>query len=236
MGEAARGAGPIGRAARTLGAEFEVVNLGTAGDVGPVAGVTNCYLGPGAANLAHSPSMTEYQIARALAAGRHAAERARLGGARLFIGQALGLGNTLAATALASALLDRDPESLLGPGDPVLRGIGAVRRGLGLHGGNLGSAYEALRRLGGFDLAALTGACLACAHMGLPVRVDGYLSAVAALAAARLCPGSRDWMRFSRTAAGMGHRLVIEALGLRPFSPDLGTGQCRLGSLSISMR
>jgi nicotinate-nucleotide--dimethylbenzimidazole phosphoribosyltransferase len=61
-------------------------------------------------------SARAFQLACALAAGRHAAERAKLNGAQLFIGGEMGIANTSAATALASALLDIDPVLLAGPG------------------------------------------------------------------------------------------------------------------------
>jgi nicotinate-nucleotide--dimethylbenzimidazole phosphoribosyltransferase len=80
---------------------------------------------------------------------------------------------------------------------------------------------EALRRLGGFEIAALVGSYIACAHIGLPVLVDGFISTVAALAATRLCPGTEHWLLFSHTSAEPGHRLVLNALKAQPLL-DLG--------------
>jgi nicotinate-nucleotide--dimethylbenzimidazole phosphoribosyltransferase len=80
---------------------------------------------------------------------------------------------------------------------------------------------EALRRLGGFEIAALTGSYMACAQMGLPVLVDGFISSVATLTAARLCPGAEDWFLFSHASAEPGHRTVLDALDARPLL-DLG--------------
>jgi nicotinate-nucleotide--dimethylbenzimidazole phosphoribosyltransferase len=80
---------------------------------------------------------------------------------------------------------------------------------------------EALRRLGGFEIAALTGAYLACAHMALPVLVDGFISSVAALVATRLQPGVADWLLYSHASAETGHGAVLAALEARPLL-DLG--------------
>lgn len=213
-------------AARALGAQLEVINLGTVLDTGPVEGVKHYALGPGTANFTREPAMTEHQLACALAAGRHAAERARLTDAQLFIGGEMGIGNTTAATALACALLDAPPVSLTGPGtglDPqgVMRKTAVVCRALERHSRHHGTPLEALRRLGGFEIAALTGSYIACAHIGLPVLVDGFISSVAALAAARLCPGAGDWLLFSHASPEPGHRTVLEALDARPLL-DLG--------------
>lgn len=222
----ARGGAAINVLARELGAELEVINLGTAFDTGPLEGVKEYGLGPGTADFTRQPAMTREQLARALAAGRHAAERARLAGAQLFIGGEMGIGNTTAASALACALLDAAPETLAGPGTGldaagVARKAALLRRALERHRRALTDPLEVLRRLGGFEIAALTGACLACAHMGLPLLVDGFIGTAAAVAAARLCPDAGRWFLFSHTSAEPGHRLMLEALGARPLL-DLG--------------
>jgi nicotinate-nucleotide--dimethylbenzimidazole phosphoribosyltransferase len=222
----ARGGAAISVAARALGASLEVINLGTAFDTGPLDGVKDYRLGPGTANFTREPAMTEHQLACALAAGRHAVERARLNGAQLFIGGEMGIGNTTAASALACALLDAPPQRLAGPGTGldalgVTRKAEVIRRALACHSAHHGTPLEALRRLGGFEIAALTGGYIACAHMGLPVLVDGFISTVAALAAARLCPGAGHWFLFAHASAEPGHRAVLDALDARPLL-DLG--------------
>jgi nicotinate-nucleotide--dimethylbenzimidazole phosphoribosyltransferase len=222
----ARGGAAISVAARALGAPLEVINLGTAFDTGPIAGVKDYHLGPGTANFTREPAMNEQQLGSALAAGRHAAERARLAGAQLFIGGEMGIGNTTAASALACALLDAPAERLAGPGTGVdahgvARKIEVIRRALARHSHHHGTPLEALRRLGGFEIAALTGAYIACAQIGLPVLVDGFIASSAALAATRLCPGAGHWFLFAHASAEPGHRAVLEALDARPLL-DLG--------------
>ena len=49
-------------------------------------------------------------------------------------------------------------------------------------GGAVDLAHAALRTLGGFEIAALTGAYIACAQQGLPALVDGFLTNSGALA------------------------------------------------------
>ncbi|MBK1699600.1 nicotinate-nucleotide--dimethylbenzimidazole phosphoribosyltransferase [Thiococcus pfennigii] len=222
----ARGGAGISVAARALGATMEIVDLGTVVDPGALAGVVRCDLGPGTANFVAGPAMDEHQCARALAAGRHAAERARLAGADLFIGGEMGIGNTTVSAGLASALLSLDPEALAGPGTGLDAGgiahkVAVLRRALAHHRDHLDDPREALRRLGGFEIAALAGSYIACAQMGLPVLVDGFISSTAALAATRLHPGTRDWLILTHASAEPGHRRVVEALDARPLL-DLG--------------
>lgn len=212
--------------ARGIDAKFEVINLGTAYDTGPVEGVKNYALGPGTANFTNEPAMNIRQLTCAIGAGRHAVEHACLNGAQLFIGGEIGIGNTTVATALACALLNMPPEFLAGPGTGldshgVARKVEVIRRTLNRHSQYHGMPLEALRRLGGFEIAALTGSYIACAHIGLPVLVDGFISSVAALAATRLCPGAGEWLLFSHTSAEPGHRAVLESLDAQPLF-DLG--------------
>ncbi len=82
-------------------------------------------------------------------------------------------------------------------------------------------AREIMRRLGGFEIAALAGAYLRCAQRGLPVLIDGFISSVGALAARRLKPQVADWFIFSHTSAEPGHRRVLAAMEARPLL-DLG--------------
>ena len=217
-----RGGAAISVLAKELGASLEVINLGTVQQLGPVAGIVTERLGPGTADLSRDAAMTPHQFIQALSAGRHAAERARMADAHLFIGGEMGIGNSTAAAALCCALLGADPSALTGPGtglDPagVTRKTRVIARALALHHAHARSPLEALRRLSGFEIAALTGAYIACAHMGLPVLVDGFIASAAALAAVQLNPTVRPWLLFAHNSAEPGHARVLEALAAEPL-------------------
>jgi nicotinate-nucleotide--dimethylbenzimidazole phosphoribosyltransferase len=218
----ARGGAAINAAARAIDGELEVINLGTAHDTGPLDNVTDYALAPGTANFTREPAMTEQQLASAMTAGQQAAERARLAGADVFIGGEMGIANTTAATALACTLLATAPSRLAGPGTG-LDGAGVahkaqvIQRALELHISHIDSPLEAMRRVGGFEIAALAGAYIACAHRQQAVLVDGFISSVAALAAVRLRPGVERWLLYSHASAEPGHRIILDALGAQPL-------------------
>jgi nicotinate-nucleotide--dimethylbenzimidazole phosphoribosyltransferase len=216
----ARGGAAISVLAQALGASFEVVNLGTATPV--VGGAHDVWLGPGTASFAQDAAMSEAQLAAALDAGRHSVERAVAAEANLYIGGEIGIGNTTAAAALACALLPAEPEALAGPGTGldaagVARKVAVIRRSLARHAGALGSAAEILRRLGGFEIAALAGAYVRCAQLGLPTLIDGFIAGAAALAARQLRPGVQSWWLFSHRSREPGHAAVLAALEARPL-------------------
>lgn len=185
--------------------------------------------------------MTEHQLYRALGAGRHAAERARLADGQVFIGGEMGIANTTAATALACALLGASPPALTGPGTGLDRSgvahkASVIQRALDRHADALASPLEILRRLGGFEIAALTGAYLACGHMGVPVLVDGFISSVAALVATRLQPGTAQWLLYSHASAEPGHAAVLAALQAQPLLDlDMRLGEGSGAAIAIPL-
>lgn len=225
IGNFARGGAAINVLARELNATLEVINLGTIGQAG-IAGVHDAALGPGSANFVNGPAMTEAQLGGALAAGRHSVERALAGGAQLYIGGDMGIGNTTAAAALACALLSAKPELLAGPGTGldergVARKAAVIRRALEKHSGHLRTARDALQRLGGFEIAALVGAYVRCAQRGVPALIDGFICGCAALAASRILPGAQTWWLFAHRSKEPGHTAILSALEARPLL-DLG--------------
>jgi nicotinate-nucleotide--dimethylbenzimidazole phosphoribosyltransferase len=220
-----RGGAAISVLARALNATLEVINLGTVGRA-VIAGAHDVALGPGTANFVNGPAMTDAQLNGALEAGRQSVERALAGGAQLYIGGDMGIGNTTAAAALACALLSARPEALAGPGTGldergVARKATVIRRALDKHSGYLKTPHDALQRLGGFEVAALVGAYLRCAQLGLPALIDGFIAGAAALTASRMRAGARGWWLFAHRSREPGHAAILTALEARPLL-DLG--------------
>jgi nicotinate-nucleotide--dimethylbenzimidazole phosphoribosyltransferase len=219
------GGAAISVLARQLSAQLDVVDLGTVAPLN-LPGVRHLNLGPGTANFAQGPAMSEAQLHAALDGGRDSVLRASAAGAQLFIGGEMGIGNTTVATALACALLECPAASLVGPGTGLdAQGVShkaqVVDRSLRLHAQSIGDPLASLRALGGFEVAALVGAYLACAQQGMAALVDGFICTVAALVAVRINPSCREWLFFSHRGAEPGHRLVLEALQAEPLL-DLG--------------
>jgi nicotinate-nucleotide--dimethylbenzimidazole phosphoribosyltransferase len=220
------GGAAISVLARQLGASLEVVDLGTVTPSLNLPNVRHLNIGPGTANFVQGSAMTQAQGELALQAGRDSVLRAIAAGAHLFIGGEMGIGNTTAASALACALLDCPVMHLTGPGtglnaEGVSHKAQVIERALMLHAAQRGDALLTLFNLGGFEVAALVGAYLACAQEGVAVLVDGFICSVAALVAVRLNPQCRQWLLFGHRGAEPGHRHVLESLNAEPLL-DLG--------------
>lgn len=227
------GGAAISVLSRSLGLSMEVVDAGTLAD--PLDGVIVDKPCRGTSDFTAGAAMSEDQLAHALGSGERAVERA--GQADLLVLGEMGIGNTTAASALASSLLARSPEDLVGPGagldaSGLVHKLRVVNDALALHrpeiDGATTPALETLRRLGGLEIAALTGAIIASTRRGTPVVVDGFIVSVAALVATRLTPSCRPWLLFGTRSAEPGHAAVLDALDAEPLL-DLGL---RLGEAS----
>lgn len=218
----ARGGAAISVLACSLGATLEVVDVGSVWDGETLPGVVMQKAARGTANFRRQPAMDGTQLAAALQAGRDTVERAQKEGAQLFIGGEMGIANTTAATALACALLGRSASEIAGPGtglDPagVARKATIIDAALALHRPAMNSPLEALRHVGGFEIAALAGAYIACAQAGLPVLVDGFIASAAALAALKIRPDAANWWFYGHASAEPGHIHLMQALDARPL-------------------
>lgn len=215
--------------AKELGAAFQVVNVGTVAALPPLPGVVDRRLAAGTANFCREPAMSAAQCERALATGAETVDGA--GPIDLWVGGEMGIANTTAAAALVCALLAEPAALWVGRGtgvddDGVARKAAAIDRALALHQAALASPLAVLQHLGGFEIAALTGAYLRCAQRGVPALVDGFICSAAALVAMRLNPAAREWLLFSHCSAEQGHRRLIEKLGARPLlNLDLRLGE-----------
>lgn len=222
----ARGGAAISVLARELGAALEVVDLGTAIDGGDLDGVIRARIGPGTRNFCRGEAMSPTESMAAFRAGRDAAERARQGGAQLFVGGEMGIANTTSATAVAALLLEEDPQVLAGPGTGldaagVAHKVEVVRRGIERHAAVAGDTSAVLAAVGGFEVAALAAAQVAAAQRGIPSLVDGFIAGVAALAAVRRVPAVAPWLFYGHRSAEPGHDRVLRALEAEPLL-DLG--------------
>ncbi len=225
-----RGGAAITVLANLHSAKLEVVNVGTVEPLEPLPRVVDARIGPGTHPFVEASAMSRTECEAALAAGRSALMRAQQQQADLFIGGEMGIGNTTSAAAVAAALLELEGREVSGAGTG-LDSAGVVQKGrlidqaLAFHRAHLQDPLEVLRRLGGFEMVALSGSMVAAAQQGIPVLVDGFITSVAALAAVRMAPESRQWMIFSHRSAEQGHQRVLEALQAEPLL-DL---QLRLG-------
>lgn len=114
--------------------------------------------------------------------------------------------------------------------------MGVIERAIALNRPDPSDPLEVLAKLGGYEIAGLVGVILKGAAERVPVIIDGFISAAAALVAVKLCPAARDYLLAAHCSAEPGHRLILEALGLRSLlSLDLRLGEGTGAALAMHL-
>jgi nicotinate-nucleotide--dimethylbenzimidazole phosphoribosyltransferase len=226
-GNMTRGDTSVCRMAALAGAKVVPVDVGMAQHL-ELPGLLDRSQGLGTADITLGPAMTEEQLEGAMEAGYRLALELAGKGCRLLAAGEMGIGNTTTSSAVASVLLGVPPETVTGRGaglstEGLARKISAIRRAVEVNRPHPGDPAEVLRTVGGFDLAAMTGFYLGASAAGVPVILDGFISAAAALAAFRLAPLSREGMIAGHCSGEPGAKLLLEALEL---SPIITAGLC----------
>ena len=214
--------------ARRAGAEVLPVDVGVL-DMSPCPGLLRRRVVNGTGNIARGPALTAQETEAALWVGIDLARQAKEEGVRLLAVGEMGIGNTT-ASALAAHFLGLDAELVTGRGaglsdEGLARKKAAVARALEVNQRLTLTPLGALGALGGADIAAMAGVVLGGAAFGLPVLLDGFISAAAALAAVRLCPACAKALLASHRSAEPAGGALLSSLGLAP----LITARLRLG-------
>ncbi len=136
----------------------------------------------------------------------------------------MGIANTTAASAIASAILAVDPTRVCGTGtglddEGLARKVDIVRRGLLANElpNPDANPVEVVGAVGGLEIAFLVGVTLGAYARGLAILLDGFITGTAALVAARIMPASAGSMIAATRSTEPGHAVVLEALGLEPL-------------------
>lgn len=79
------------------------------------------------------------------------------------------------------------------------------------------SIINVLAKVGGLDIAGMAGTYLGCAKNRVPVVIDGFISAVSALIAYKICPISREFMIASHLSEEPGMKYIMKELDLEPM-------------------
>ena len=172
----------------------------------------------GTQNMTKGPAMTREQAIKGIEAGIAMVEELKAQGYRLFATGEMGIGNTTTSSAVASVLLGQPVETMTGRGaglssDGLTRKIQAIKKAIDLNKPDAKDSIDVLAKVGGLDIAGMAGVYLGGAALQIPVLIDGFISGVAALVAARICPEAADYMIASHVSKEPAAHLVLDELG-----------------------
>jgi len=208
--------------AKRFGCGLTVCDVGVNADICESA-VLNRKIAYGTQNICAGPAMTREQALQAILTGAAVAEN--IDADAVGIGE-MGIGNTTTSSAVLAVLLGADVDKVTGRGGGITeesfrKKKAVIRTAIAVNRPNRDDVIDVLAKVGGFDLAAMCGAFLGAAASRRAAVVDGFISAVAALCAVRLCPLVRGYLIPSHASFEIGYRLAMEELALRPLF-DLG--------------
>ena len=184
------------------------------------AKIVNRRIADGTRNLAKEPAMTDEEALRAIMTGIEAAKAIKDCGYDIFGVGEMGIGNTTTSACVLAALCGKTGEDVVGRGGGLNdEGLAKKIRIVDEANKDLDPAdvTDILAKVGGFDICAMTGAFLGAAYYRIPVVIDGYISAVAALCAYRLAPKAVNFMFGSHQSKEKGYLIAMDALGVKPY-------------------
>ena len=237
----AAGGAAINVIGRHVGARVVVTDVGVNADLSAAVGVRQRKVRMGTANMAVGPAMSREECLQAIAAGIEVVEEELAKGLDIIATGDMGIGNTTASSAVIAVLTGQPVGRVTGRGTGITKEalpgkIAVIEKALAVNKPDAADAVDVLAKVGGLEIAALTGVFLGGAAHRVPVVMDGFISAAAALAAVRLCHECVDYILPGHVSIEIGHQVVLEELGLIPlFDLEMRLGEGTGAALSMSI-
>jgi nicotinate-nucleotide--dimethylbenzimidazole phosphoribosyltransferase len=216
----ASGGAAISVLCKNSGIDLSVVDMGVDADFVYSSKLINCKVARGTKDFSRGYAMTSDECRDAVSHGKRLAKES--GADLLGIGE-MGIGNSSSASALYAMLLGIEPERTVGAGtgsqgDMLEHKKQVIASSVAMHLKNWsGDALDALQRVGGYEIAGLTGMILGAAENAIPVVVDGFIAGAGALVAMRYEPKVKQYLFFSHASAERFHKAFLDIEGLRPI-------------------
>jgi nicotinate-nucleotide--dimethylbenzimidazole phosphoribosyltransferase len=234
-----RGGAAINVLARQVGAKVIVVDLGVGSILEQHLQLKRKKVAFGTHNMAEGPAMSREEAIRSIEAGIELVEEELTEGIDILGTGDMGIGNTTASSAIATALTGADVSIVTGKGTGLddegwkLK-VKVIEKALKINRPNQKDAIDVLSKVGGFEIGGIAGVILAGARYRIPVVMDGFISGAAALIATSLSPEVKPYLIASHQSVEQGHKIILEYLGLKPLlNLDLRLGEGTGAALGI---
>lgn len=201
--------------------DIVIVDIGVDEDL-KCEGILNKKIRSGTWNIANGPAMTREEAIRAIEAGIEIVKELSSAGVNLLGTGEMGIGNTTTSSAISIVLTGNNVDDMVGRGAGLTQKglenkIKVVNRAIAVNNPNPNDPIDVLAKVGGFDIAGLVGCFIGAAAYRVPILIDGFISAAAALAAVKIKPEVKNFIFPSHGSAEPGSKKIMEALGLEPM-------------------
>ena len=189
------------------------------------------------ADLTTGPAMSEAECVKALTIGWNAVDKST----DLFVAGEMGIGNTTSAAAISYALYGGAASDWVGRGTGI-DDIGlekkaqVVATSLISNPTSITNGIEALRCLGGRELAAMAGSIASARAKSIPVILDGFICSAAAACLENTISGSLDHCVAGHESNENAHRALLGYLKKEPIlTLGMRLGEASGGALAIAV-
>ena len=226
-----------------IGARMVVVDMGVAARMTTDSKkIIDKKIAFGTKNMAVGAAMSADEAIKSIAAGIEVFYEEKRKGRIDIVGVGeMGIGNTTPASAIISCITGASVEEVTGKGtgisdEQLETKVGVIKKALKINNPDPKDPLDVLKKVGGFEIGGLAGLVLAAGAEKVPVVLDGFITASAAIIATEIAPLSKGYLFASHNSVEKGHVVALQRMGLEPMF-DLkmrlgeGTGAC----LAISM-
>ncbi|MBL4930239.1 nicotinate-nucleotide--dimethylbenzimidazole phosphoribosyltransferase [Clostridium paridis] len=226
-----RGITGIGVLARVNNCDLKVIDIGIKEEIN-YPGLIIKKIRKGTSNIAKGEAMTLEEANEAINIGIEIAHGLKKQGYDIVGTGEMGIGNTTSSSSALIALTNCDIDEAVGRGaglkdDQLTLKKQVIKKIIEVNSPIKEDPMDVLHKVGGFDIAGMVGLYLGAKKYDLPIVIDGYISAVAALIAYRIDPETKNYMFPSHISKEQGYNIAMNELGLNPMlnlSMRLGEG------------
>jgi nicotinate-nucleotide--dimethylbenzimidazole phosphoribosyltransferase len=216
------GGAAINVLARHAGAEVIVVDMGVDHDFTDVEGLIHRKIMGGTGNFVKGPAMSREQAASCVRVGIELAHTYADKGFNFFGTGDMGIGNTTPSSAIAAVITGKSPSEVTGRGTGItdrglLTKIRVIEEGIRLNRPDPKDGFDVLSKMGGTEIGGIAGLIIGAAERRIPIVIDGLISTAGALIAYTIEPGVRDYMFAGHNSVEVGHKAMLDAIGLEPI-------------------
>ncbi len=217
-----RGGAGINVLARHAGADMAIIDIGVDHDFGQIDGLLQRKVIRGTRNFTKGPAMTREEAVRCVEVGVEIAYEYAAKGYGLFGTGEMGIGNTTPSSAIVTVMTGMSAAAVTGRGtgisDAALENkVRVIEAGIRVNTPNPSDALDVLSKVGGAEIGGIAGLILGAAASRIPVVIDGFISTAGALIAFGIEPKTREYMFAAHASVEIGHRAMLEKIGLQPI-------------------
>lgn len=213
--------------ARHAGAEVVVVDIGVDYDFAgaglkPSSTFVSAKVLSGTRNMRKGPAMTREEAEKCIQVGIELANEYAKKGYKIFGTGEMGIANTTPSSAITAVLTGKSVEDITGRGTGIndeawKNKVQVIKDSIAANKPDKNNPVDVLSKIGGAEIAGIAGLIIGAAANNIPVVVDGFISTAGALIAYLIEPKTKDYMFAAHMSQEVGHRAILEKIGIRPI-------------------